>query len=150
MWSRSPDGASLDPYERISHKIVVITNRTWRVHFQAYSSDWQDSVARAFGGRPPFIPSQVDISVEHLTAWSLLHQAAHKDKSKRVNKKGNHGLFLFIYFWLHWVLIAAHWLSLGQLGLLFIVVCGLLFVVACHGAWALERSSISGCGVWAQ
>ena len=39
----------------------------------------------------------MDISVEHLTAWSLLHQAAHKDKSKRVNKKGNHGLFLNLF-----------------------------------------------------
>ena len=39
---------------------------------------------------------------------------------------------LFIYFWLHWVFVAAHGLSLscGEQGLLFLVVHVLLIVVA--------------------
>ena len=41
-------------------------------------------------------------------------------------------LNLFIYFWLHWVFVAVHGLSLvgGEWGLLFIVVCRLLIAVA--------------------
>ena len=60
----------------ISHKTVVIAHLIWRVHFQAYSSGWQDSVARAVGRRPPFIAFHVDISTEHLTAQNLHHQMA--------------------------------------------------------------------------
>ena len=40
-------------------------------------------------------------------------------------------LFYFIYFWLHWVLVAAQaFSSCGELGLLFLVVHGLLIAVA--------------------
>ena len=41
-------------------------------------------------------------------------------------------IYLFIYFWLRWVFIAAHWLSLvaASGGLLFVAVRGLLIVVA--------------------
>ena len=39
---------------------------------------------------------------------------------------------LFIYFWLHWVFVAARRLFLvaGKWGLLFVAVCGLLIAVA--------------------
>ena len=53
------------------------------------------------------------------------------DSYKNVIFKKN--LFiLFIYFWLHWVFIAAHGLSLVTVsrGLLFAVVCGFLIEVA--------------------
>ena len=46
----------------------------------------------------------------------------------------------FIYFWLHWVFVAARGLfsSGGEWGLLFVVVCRLLIAVASHcGARAL-------------
>ena len=42
-------------------------------------------------------------------------------------------LFIYFYFWLHWVFVAARGLflsSCGEQGLLFIVVCGLLIEVA--------------------
>ena len=55
-------------------------------------------------------------------------------------------MYLCIYFWLCWVLVAARGLfsSCGKRGLLFVAVHGLLIVVAslCCGAQAL--------GVWAQ
>ena len=40
-------------------------------------------------------------------------------------------MYLFIYFWLHWVFVAARRLSLVVVsgGLLFIAVCGLLIAV---------------------
>ena len=40
-------------------------------------------------------------------------------------------IYLFIYLWLHWVFVVACGLSsCGELGLLFVEVCGLLIVVA--------------------
>ena len=54
---------------------------------------------------------------------------------------------LFIQFWLRWVFVAARRLSLagGELGLLFVVVCGLLIAVASlvaehglQGTWAQQ------------
>ena len=43
-------------------------------------------------------------------------------------------IYLFIYLWLRWVLVAAHGLSLvaasSERGLLFAAVCGLLIAVA--------------------
>ena len=50
-------------------------------------------------------------------------------------------IYLFIYFWLHWVFVAACGLSsCGERGLLLVVVRGLLIAVASlvaeHGLWA--------------
>ena len=41
-------------------------------------------------------------------------------------------IYLFIYFWLHWVFVAAHrfFSSCGERGLLFVEVRGLLIAVA--------------------
>ena len=41
-------------------------------------------------------------------------------------------IYLFIYFWLRWVFVAARGLfsSCGERGLLFVAVCGLLIAVA--------------------
>ena len=41
-------------------------------------------------------------------------------------------IYVFIYFWLHWIFVAAHGLfsSCGERGLLFVAVCGLLIAVA--------------------
>ena len=40
-------------------------------------------------------------------------------------------MYLFIYFWLRWVFIAAHGLfpSCGERGLLFVAACGLLIAM---------------------
>ena len=67
-------------------------------------------------------------------------------------------IYLFIYFWLRWVFVAVRGLSsCGERGLLFVVVCRLLIVVASRcGAQALgARASVvaarglSSCGSWA-
>ena len=68
-------------------------------------------------------------------------------------------IYLFIYFWLRWVFVAAHGLSLVVVrGLLFVVVCGLIIAVAslCCGARSLGmRASVvvacglSSCSSWA-
>ena len=41
-------------------------------------------------------------------------------------------IYLFIYFWLHWIFVAAHgfFSSCGERGLLFVEVRGLLIAVA--------------------
>ena len=61
-------------------------------------------------------------------------------------------LFIYFYFWLRWVFVAARGLfsSCGEWGLLFIVVCGLLI------GWLLllqstgsRRVGFSSCGRWA-
>ena len=61
--------------------------------------------------------------------------------------------YLFIYFWLCWVFVAARGLFSGcsEQGLLFVVVHELLIAVASlvaeHG---LEARGLHSCGTWAQ
>ena len=66
---------------------------------------------------------------------------------------------LFIYFWLHWVFVAAQaFSSCGERGLLFVAVRGLLTAMAscCRaqalGAWAsvVVARGLSSCGTRAQ
>ena len=61
-------------------------------------------------------------------------------------------MYLFIYFWLGWVFVAACGLlsSCGERGLLFFAVHGLLTAVASRcGAWALgvRTSVVAACGL---
>ena len=63
----------------------------------------------------------------------------------------NKFIYLFIYFWLHWVFVAAWaFTSCSEQGLLFIVVRGLLIEVASRcRAWALgvRASVVVTCGL---
>ena len=65
-------------------------------------------------------------------------------------------IYLFIYFWLHWVFVTAHWLfsSCSEQGLpssccAWASCCG---GFSCCGAWALERRlsscSSTACGIF--
>ena len=62
--------------------------------------------------------------------------------------------FLFIYFWLCWVFIAAHRPSLvaASVGYSLVVVHRLLIAVASllWSIWALEFTGFRRCGTWAQ
>ena len=62
--------------------------------------------------------------------------------------------YLFIYFWLSWVFVAAHGLSLAAVsgGLLFVAICGLLIVVASlvaeqHRLWGAWASIVAAIGI---
>ena len=62
-------------------------------------------------------------------------------------------IYLFIYFWLRWVLVAARWLSLvaasGGYSLLRCAAFSLLWLLLLRSTGS-RRADFSSCGTWAQ